>query len=58
MAADHISLNRKVSEMKFKSLALAALLSSTAVAAQADAIKLGYNGPPDAEKNAVHNKDC
>jgi TRAP-type C4-dicarboxylate transport system substrate-binding protein len=43
-----------VSEMKFKSLALAALLSSTAVAAQADAIKLGYNGPPDAEKNAVH----
>ena len=40
--------------MKMKVLAAMALLAGTAFAAQADAIKLGYNGAPDAEKNAVH----
>ncbi|MEM7168616.1 MAG: TRAP transporter substrate-binding protein DctP [Pseudomonadota bacterium] len=32
----------------------AVLLASTAFSAHADAIKLGYNGAPDAKKNAVH----
>lgn len=40
--------------MKIKILATAALLMSTALAVQAEPIKLGYNGVPDAEKNAVH----
>ncbi|SMX27224.1 2,3-diketo-L-gulonate-binding periplasmic protein YiaO precursor [Pelagimonas phthalicica] len=40
--------------MKLKLLASAALLMTTAFAAHADPIKLGYNGAPDAKKNAVH----
>lgn len=40
--------------MKLKLLATAALLMTSALSAQADPIKLGYNGAPDAKKNAVH----
>ena len=40
--------------MKIRSLALSIALATSAFAAQADAIKLGYNGIPDSKKNAVH----
>ncbi|WP_282095121.1 TRAP transporter substrate-binding protein DctP [Epibacterium ulvae] len=40
--------------MKLTAIATAALLATTAVAAQAEAIKLGYNGAPDEKKNSVH----
>ncbi|SLN38516.1 2,3-diketo-L-gulonate-binding periplasmic protein YiaO precursor [Roseovarius albus] len=40
--------------MKLRIIATAALLIGTALSAQAEAIKLGYNGAPDAKKNAVH----
>jgi TRAP-type C4-dicarboxylate transport system substrate-binding protein len=40
--------------VKYKALAAALLLSAAAIPAQAEAIKLGYNGAPDAKKNAVH----
>lgn len=40
--------------MKRTILTAAALLMSTAISVQAEAIKLGYNGAPDAKKNAVH----
>ena len=40
--------------MKIKSLALSIALATSAVAANAEAIKLGYNGIPDSKKNAVH----
>lgn len=46
--------NREEPNVKLRILAAAALLMSTAITAQAEAVKLGYNGAPDAKKNAVH----
>ena len=37
-----------------KKICLGLLLAYSVVVAQAGTVKLGYNGPPDAKKNAVH----
>ncbi|WP_205756245.1 TRAP transporter substrate-binding protein DctP [Labrenzia sp. 011] len=40
--------------MKKLLIATAIMLATTSISAQAEAVKLGYNGAPDAKKNAVH----
>ena len=40
--------------MKKALLLAASLFASVSMAANAETVKLGYNGPPDMEKNAVH----
>ena len=40
--------------MKTSIIAALALVAPNMLVAQAETINLGYNGPPDAEKNAVH----
>ncbi|MEM9320120.1 MAG: TRAP transporter substrate-binding protein DctP [Pseudomonadota bacterium] len=40
--------------MKLKTATVIAALLSTSAGVQAEVVRLGYNGPPDLEKNAVH----